>query len=270
MKIYLDYIFLENLVVNILITINIYKFTKNKLKIARVIIGAIFLAIYTTLTYILNDSFLVSMNIKGIAVIIYVYISFKPKTIIQVFKYLVYYLLFSFLYVGVIISVSILFKVNLENFAFKIATYLISEVVLIFFTNYLWKMWKSNIKNNDLTYKLNIDGQEITGFVDTGNSVKDILTGLDVLFIDDKYEENIKRKLEEKKEVKIYTDTVNGGVQRKGYVIENIEVYKEKTLVGKIKKVVICFVKLNISQKEYSALIGYNTYIENLKGVKFC
>ena len=32
MKIYLDYIFLENLIVNLLISINMYKFNKEKLK----------------------------------------------------------------------------------------------------------------------------------------------------------------------------------------------------------------------------------------------
>ena len=270
MKIYLDYIFLENLIVNLLISISMYKFNKEKLKKINIILGSIFISIYTTIIYALNDTFFSSLYIKLIAVIIYTYITFKPSTFIAILKHTIYYFLFSFLYVGIIISVSILFKINLTNTMIKILIYLISGIILNIFTKYLWKMWKTNIKNNDLSYKLNINGQEIFGFVDTGNNVKDITTGLNVLFVDMEYKEKLKNILDERRKREIYTNTVNANSHEDGYIIKDVEVYKENKRIGKIKRIVICFVNLNISNKKYSALIGYNTYIENLKGVKFC
>lgn len=270
MKIYLDYIFLENLIVNALISINTYKFSKEKIKIQKIILGSIFISIYTTIIFVLNDTFLNSIFIKLIAVMIYTYITFNIKNFVAILKYTIYYFLFSFLYVGIIISVSLFLKINLESIGTKILIYLISELILYIFTEYLWKMWKSNIKNNDLSYKLNINGQEILGFVDTGNNVKDITTGLNVLFVDFKYKEKLKYILDEKRKREIYTNTVNASSQKTGYIIKDVEVYKKNKKVGKIKRIVICFADLNVSNKKYSALIGYNTYIENLKGVKFC
>ncbi len=270
MKIYLDYIFLENLIVNILVSIQIIIFIKTNIKKINIIIGAIFLSLYTTLIYVLNNTFFNSICIKVIAIVIYCYITFKPKTVILLLKEVLYYLFFTFLYVGIIISISLIFKVNLESIFIKSIIYVISGIILYIFTNYLWKMWKSNIKYSDLTYTINIKGQEIIGFVDTGHNVKDVVTNLDVIFINKEYKEKLKSIIDEKKKIFININTVNNNTEEEGYIVKDIYFYKDNKMIGRIKRIVICFVNNSLTNKKYSALIGYNTYVEKIKGVTFC
>lgn len=270
MKIYLDYIFFENILVNLIITLFINHFTENIIKKINVIIGVIFISLYTTVIYVLKESFLNSMFMKIITVIIFIYIVFKPNTIIKLFKNTIYYYLFSFIYIGIIICISLMFNINLENSLTKIITYIISSIVLYIFTKYLWKMWRSNIKNSDLTYTINISGQEIIGFVDTGNSVKDLVTNLDVIFIDSIYKEKLKSYIDEKKKITINFNTINNNSLELGYIFNNVYFYKNEKLVGIMRRIIICFVNDSLANKKYSALIGYNTYINNLKGVTFC
>ena len=267
MKIYLDYIFLENLVLNLILLYQVSIFTKSHLKKTNYIIGTVFIAIYTTIVHIVNLSILNNIGIKIAVIFIGIYITFKPKIIPEYIKKIIYYFLLSFLYVGVIISISLLFGINLESIISKIIIYIISGVISYIFNKNMWKMWKSNIKKSDLTYKINIKGQEIIAFVDTGNNVKDLLTNLNVIFVDEKYKEKI---IDGNKEVIIGFNTIAESGNLQGYIVKDIEVYKNKEKVGTIKKIIMCFVKNSLDKKEYSALIGYDTYIENLKGVRLC
>ncbi len=267
MKIYLDYIFFENLVVNVILIYQVGIFTKSSFKKTNYVIGIIIIALYTTIMNISKYSFLDNFIIKIIIIFIGIYIIFVPKTIPQYLKKVLYYFLLSFLYVGIIISVSLLFKIKLISIKTKIFVYAISGILSYIFNKNMWKMWKSNIKKSDLTYTINIKGQEINAFVDTGNNVKDILTNLNVIFIDDKYKQKI---INNNKEIIIGFNTISGSSTLKGYIVNNILVYQNKRKIGKIKKIVVCFVKDKLNKKEYSALIGYDTYIENLKGVTLC
>ena len=64
-------------------------------------------------------------------------------------------------------------------------------------------------------------------------------------------------------------NTLNEKSNEDGYIIDNVIFYKNnKEYI--VNKIIICFATNNLSKKEYSALIGYNTYINNLKGVSFC
>lgn len=270
LKIYLDYIFFENLFVNIIISLLINNFTKNTFKKTNLLLGTIFISFYTTIIYVLEDSFINCFFIKIIAVTIYIYITFKPKTIIKLLKNTIYYYLFLFTYVGIIIFISLMFDIDLENSYIKISIYSISSILLYIFINNLWKMWKSNIKNNDLIYNIDIKGNEFVGFVDTGHNVKDMLTNLDVIFIDYKYKEILNKYINEKKKITINISTLNNNISKVGYIFNDIYIYKNKKNIVKIKKIVISFVKDSFVNEKYNALIGYNIYINNLKGVTFC
>lgn len=73
------------------------------------------------------------------------------------------------------------------------------------------------------------------------------------------------------KEVNLNLNTVIGKDMLKGYIVQNVDVYKQGKKITTIKKIVISFSKQKIGcGKKYSALIGYNTYVENLRGVTLC
>lgn len=268
MKIYLDYIFLENLVINLIIIEQLTVFVKDNIKLLRKILIAIMISIYTTIIYVYSNSLLDSNIMKILVIIIAIYLLYKQKKINYYVKLVIIYNLMSFLYVGTIISITLFFKVSLDNFVFKILVYIISGVILNIFSRYIWKIFKSNIKSNDLIYMMYIGNQKIKSFVDTGSNVKDNITGLDVIFISNKYFDELKNSNYLEKVTYIDIKTVTQKQKVKGYIVENIAFYQNNKYVATIKKIIISFTLQEMENTEkYSALIGYNTYVEDLKGV---
>lgn len=268
MKIYLDYIFLENLVINLVIIEEITVFIKADVKYRKKFIISSFISLYTTIVTIYSDGIISSGIIKILIIAIAIYVLYKPRTIIKYFKFIIVYYLISFLYVGTIISLTLLFNISLKNIIFKILLYIVSGIALTIFTKYLWKIFKSNIKANDLIYIMYIGNQKIKSFVDTGSNVKDSITHLDVIFISNYYYEKIKEIGMLKEPIDINIKTVIGRQKVKGYIVENISFYKQQKYITTVKKIIISFTLQEIETTEkYSALIGYNTYMENLKGV---
>lgn len=266
MKIYLDYIFLENLVVNIVIISELIIFTKSKVSTKRkvviifidTILSCIFAMYSNTVSYILH--FFVSIGI--------LFFLFNPKNIYELIKKFCYYYLLYFIYIGLIISFSILLKINLENIINKLFIYVFSGIFFHFLCRDLWKMWKINIKDRDLFYTLKINDRKINAFVDTGNSVKDPITSLDVIFLKKELEKEILTNNINYKKTYINVSTVNGSQIKVGYIIKNITVYKEERKIAIIDKIILSFSLDNSNTPEkYSAILGYDTYLENLKGV---
>ena len=129
-------------------------------------------------------------------------------------------------------------------------------------------MWKINIKDRDLFYTLKINDRKINAFVDTGNSVKDPITSLDVIFLKKELEKEILTNNINYKKTYINVSTVNGSQIKVGYIIKNITVYKEEREIAIIDKIILSFSLDNSNTPEkYSAILGYDTYLENLKGV---
>lgn len=267
MKIYLDYIFLENLVINLVIIEQLAVFIKDKTKLIKKFLASFLISIYTTIIYIYSNSILASTIIKFIIIIIAIYVLYKPKKIIRYIKIVILYNLISFLYVGTIISITLFFKIVINTLIKKITLYGISGIILNIFTRYIWKIVKSNIKSDDLIYIMYIGNQEIKSFIDTGSDVKDNVTGLDVIFINNKYYSELEKAKILNKEKEIVIQTVTGRNKVKGYVVENITFYHNNKYVATIGKIIISFTLQEMTTEKYSALIGYNTYIENLKGV---
>ena len=150
----------------------------------------------------------------------------------------------------------------------KILIYIISAIILYIINSYMWKMWKLNINNDNLTYIINIGGQEIYGYVDTGNLAKNIEYNTDIIFLDKKwfgvlYEKGMLNHI-----VKTNILSINGENVSIGYMLNNIKIYKNPKKIITLKKIIISFSSqdININGK-YTALIGYNTFCENLGGI---
>ncbi len=268
MKIYLDYIFFENLVINLIIIGELTIFIKKNTSKKRIILGSIVISIYTTIVTVIQESFLGYFFIQIFMILIMIYIVYKPQKMIQYFKYSILYFLFFYLYVGTIIAFSLLFHIDLSNYFFKILLYFFSGGILYIFSKYIWKMIKSNIKEDDLIYTLEINGVQLEAFVDTGNQAYDYFNGLDVIFISKSKYNSINQNHFLKQESKLKIKTVSGEQEIIGYVAKNIKVYHSNTFVTVLDKIILSFTLQEIKTTEkYSALIGYNTYIEKLKGV---
>ena len=289
MKIYLDYIFFENLIINIVIIYQTSIFTKSNIKLKYIILSSSVLSVYTTIVYILQNNIVENIIIKIIVIGFAIYLAFNPKSIKEYIKKQVYYYIISFTYVGIIISITLIFNISIKKTIVKILIYVLSAFISYLFNKYLWKMWKTNIKNSSLTYKLKIKGQEIVAFViknssltyklkikgqeivafvDTGNNVYDYTNNLDVIFVDMKFFDNLKKLNVLKNRTNIIVRTIASEDYITGYIVEDVEVYQNSKKVCNLKKVVFCFSNQTINlNNKYNALIGYNLYLENLKGV---
>lgn len=265
MNYYLEYVFLENVIVNFILLNLVNIFTKSNTKKINIIVSSIFSSIYTTVVVIFGlDSFI----IKLLLIVFVVYIAYNPKYVSKYLKIVAYYLFLNYLYLGIIIGITLMFSINIENIILKILVYIISAVILYLLNKFMWKMWKNNIKKDKLTYTINIKGQEIFCFVDTGNMVKNYRYNLDVIFLDKKWHEVLSKKNVLDKKVDTYIHSIVGDSVIAGYVIENVEVYKNRKKIKVIDKIIISFSNqtINIFNK-YTGLIGYETYLEYLEGV---
>ena len=266
MNYYLEYIFIENIIVNILLLSIVNIFTKTNTKKINIIVSSFFSSIYTTIILVLNLNLFV---IKLLVIIFVVYIAYSPKSFSKYIKLIIYYLFLNYLYLGIIIGITLFFNINIENIILKILVYIISSIILYLLTNFMWKMWKTSIKKDKLTYIININGQEIYCFVDTGNMVKNFEHNLDIIFLDKKWYEILKQKGVLNYIVDTHIHSIIGDSIIPGYIIKNIEVYKNRKKIKVIDKIIISFSNqsINIFNK-YSGLIGYNTYLEKLEGVE--
>mgnify|MGYP004609020203 FL=1 len=268
---YIEYIFLENLIISYITIYQVYLFTKMKAKKINIIIGSIILGFYETLSGYFSFNFFENLLIKLFAICFILYIIFQPNTLKIYLKVFVYYILISFVLVGIIISLTLLFNLNISNKVIKVILYIISGLILYLFNKLMWKMWKSKIKKDNLIYEIKVGEVIIPAFVDTGNNVKDLVGNNDVLFVESKYYEKLYNNKLLLKTTYIDINTVTGKENVKGYLLNNIVIKKNKQKLCQLKNVLFIFVdrKLN-NNDDYEALISYDTYLEKMKGVELC
>ena len=262
-------ILLENLLINFFIIYQVSIFTKIKFKIINGILGIFFLSTYSTIAYFLEGGLILNGIIKLLMVCFSIYIIFMPREIFKYIKIEIYYFLLFFMLVGIVISITLFFNINLQNYFVKIIIYNISGVILYVFNKFLWKLWKNKIKKDNLIYNIKIKNILIPAFVDTGNNVYDYLNNLDVIFIEERFKSELIKKMDHKK-INLNVKTIMGEENKDGYIINNVEVIKNNIKIYTFKEIVFIFINKEFKNNEYKALLSYDTYIEKLKGAILC
>lgn len=261
MKIYLDYIFLENLIVNAVIIFQTIRCINIKIKMWKKILWAICDAIASCIIYVKPqlDSYIINIIITTIVIVLVL----KPKSIINYLKYMITYYYIYIVYIGIIIFLSIAFSIHLEIYLNKIILYIFSGVICKYITDKMWIMLKNKKNYLDLIYTLNIQNNIIPVFLDTGNKVYDYINNSSVIFLDNSIRSKI--NLENYNKVEFEINTVSGTDIKEGYILENLTITKDKEKYV-IDKVIICFSNINDTPEKYSGIIGYELYLRNLNG----
>lgn len=268
---YIECIFVENLVISYITIYQMSIFTKIKLKKLNIIIGSLILSFYETISYYFSINSVFDTLIRLLAICFILYMIFLPNCFKTYCKIYIYYILVSFILVGIVISLTLLFNINISNCIMKMFLYIISGLILYAFNKLMWKIWKSKIKTDNLIYEINIGDMIIPAFIDTGNNVKDLVSNVDVIFIEDKYYEKLYFQNYIFKDTNIYIYTVAGEKKIKGYFVKDIIIKKNKKKICSLSEVIFVFVNRRLSIKdEYEALISYDTYLEKMKGVELC
>lgn len=195
MTVYLDIVFMENILMNYIILITTGIICKKKMKQAKLIISSIIGSIYAVAYYITEFEIYGAIIAKIILSIIMIYIAFSSKDLKKVFKEIMIFYLTSFAFGGC--AFAILYYIRPENILYKqgnlIGTYpikiaIVGGIMGFFIINIAFRLVKNKINIEDMycNIKVSNDGmvEQIRAIIDTGNFLRDPITGTPVVIIE--------------------------------------------------------------------------------------
>lgn len=292
MSIYLDIVFIENVIMNYIILLATVIITKEKLNQIRIIISSIIGGIYAVSYYVTKFSTYITIPAKFILSIVMIYIAINPKSIKKMIKELIIFYLTSFAFGGC--AIAILYTIKPQNIINKkgsligiypIKVALIGGIIGFITIIIAFKLVKNKMSIKDLfcTVKIIDNGTEkkVKAFLDTGNFLKDPITNLPVIIVEKEKlidilpreilentnkiisgEFEIKDKYISKLRVLPFSSLGKQNGMLLGFKVEKVivilneeEVIRNDVIIGIYDK------KLSINEK-YECLIGMN-YLEN-------
>ena len=202
MTIYVDVVLLENLCMNYAILFATGVVTRNNLRILRIIISSLIGGIYAVISFMNIFKIYSNLIFKIILSVVMVYICFKPKNLRMLFKQLIIFYLISFAFGGT--AFALLYFIKPENIMTKngllIGTYpikiaLLGAIIGFIIIQTAFRVIKTKITKQDMFCYIKIyikDKQEILrAMIDTGNSLKEPITGYPVIVVQSNKLENI-------------------------------------------------------------------------------
>ena len=290
MTIYLDVVLLENLIMNGIIVYVTAIITKTKIKHIRILLASLIGAIYSILSYISKFPIFSNIFVKILLSIIMVYIAYDPKEIKILGKELLLFYLTSFLFGGVAFAMiyiikpqEILMKDGLFLGTYPLKTVFLGAIIasIILITGF--KVVKSKISKKDMYCKItiNLEGKEkdINVMIDTGNLLKEPISGMPVIVVEhtqlydiipkeilnnlekilggdlNNIPEEIKNKYLTKLKVIPYSSLGNQNGMLLGIKAEKVVIHKEQEIVK--KDIIIGIYNKSLTKRgEYNGLIG--------------
>ena len=195
MTVYLDIIFLENLIINYIILYATGIILKIQIRNLKIFFASLIGTIYSVVYYIVQFGLYSNFIVKLILSIVMIYVAFNPinfKTLVR--QVLLFYLV-SFVFAGA--TIAIIYMVNSQNITiqngvfvgnYTMVTVLIGIAIAYIVVITAFKMVKTRISKKDLIcdIEVTINGQDIRtkGMIDTGNLLKEPITNLPVVVME--------------------------------------------------------------------------------------
>ena len=194
MVIYLDIILIENLFMNYIILFATALVTKAKIKIWRLILSSALGGIYAAVSFMSILEIYSGLILKILLSIAMIYIAFNAKTLKTMFKQLIIFYLVSFAFGGT--AFALLYFISPQDILMKngilIGTYPIKIAFLgaiVGFTiiQIAFKTIKTRMTKKDMFCEIEIylEGkkQKVKAMIDTGNLLKEPITGEAVVVV---------------------------------------------------------------------------------------
>lgn len=291
MTIYLDVIFLENIVINYIILYVTGIISKVQINQKRLITGALIGAFYSIIYYVLNLKIYSSFIIKIILSIVIIYVAFNSNSFKDLLKKVLLFYLTSFVFGGS--AIAIIYMVNSQNItiqngvligSYTIKTVLIGIVIAYFIIIFAFKIIKTKISKKDLICEIEIsfNNKKIKSkaLIDTGNLLKEPITNLPVIVMErtlldealpkeilnnseeilggdfSKIPENIKEEYYSKLKVIPYSSLGKQNGMLLGIKGENLVVYLIDEILHLDKAIIAIYDKSLTKRGEYRSLLG--------------
>ncbi len=195
MTIYIDVVFLENLVMNSIILIASGIILKKKLKWIRILLASSLGAIYTIIGYISVLQIYSNLVLKVILSILIIYIAFNPQTVKQLWKDVLIFYLTSFVFGGVAFALiyvvkpqDILMKNGLFLGTYPLKTVLLAAIVAFIIIIAAFAIVKTKFSKKDMfcdvEVELNNKKIKTRAIIDTGNLLKEPITNTPVIVLE--------------------------------------------------------------------------------------
>ena len=197
MTIYLDIIFVENILMNYIIlfaTLVILK-VKNKWQQIRLLLSGIIGSVYAIIVYLDILPIYSGIIAKAILSIVMVYVAFNPQSIKQLFKQLLIFYLTSFIFGGC--TFALIYFIRPENVQMRngvfvgmypIKVAIIGGVIGFIITQIAFKINKNKLNTKNTIFDIQIYYEDktinIKALLDSGNMLKDPVSDIPVIIIE--------------------------------------------------------------------------------------
>ena len=197
MTVYLDVVFLENVLMNYIIIFATGVVLKDECKKWRIFAGSLVGAVYTIVMYLNIIPIYSNFFMKLLLSIVIVYVAFKPRSVKRLIKDLVVFYLVSFVFGGCVFALMYFLKPQMAQIrngvfvgAYPLKVAIIGGIVAFIFLQISFKIVKTKISKKDMIYtvEVNLNGKstQVKALLDTGNLLKDPITSLPVVVIEQK------------------------------------------------------------------------------------
>ena len=263
LTVYIEYIFIENLIMNYLLLYQTSSFIKERVKKIKLFLASMVGTMYVCIMFFVRLEILNYAVSKLLLSFVMIYICFIPKEARKYIKEILYFYLISVINVGTYLFIITMLNINLSKAIVKIIVYALGAIVIWCIDKQMWKMFKLELKKENLVYDVYVpNGNKYVsykGFVDTGNTSKHIESSRMIFYANRK-----KIDVSNLKKVTINVSTVNNVDNLTGYLVDNV-IVKNKNKV-KLVDIVMCFSKEDIKNKlGCDMIMNYEIY-ENLLG----
>ena len=195
MTIYIDIIFLENLIMNSIILYATSIILKTKVKTIRVILSSSIGAIYSIILYTTEITIFASIISKIILSIVMIYVAFNPQNVKKMCKQTLVFYLASFVFGGVALYLiyflkpqDIVIKNGMFAGQYALKAIMLGAIVAFIIIKISIKIIKTKINPKDMYCKIKIklNGKQVEtkAMIDTGNLVKEPITNTPVIIVE--------------------------------------------------------------------------------------
>ncbi len=195
MTIYIDIIILENLIMNYIILYATGLISKNKIYYFRILCASLIGAIYSVTQYISKLQVYSNWMLRIILSIVMIFIAFYPQNVKKMCKNLMLFYLTTFTFGGV--ATYLIYMLKPESIIIKNGMFVGTYVLKVIFMGAIigtivliisFKLAKNKITKKDMICQvkitLNKKDKILNAIVDTGNMLKEPITGNPVMVVE--------------------------------------------------------------------------------------
>lgn len=268
MNIYLEYIFLENIIMDFIIIKETLEITKLKINSKKIILASIISSLYVVIMLFFKIKEMNFAFSKVCLTLLSIYIATDIKDVKVYLKCVSVFFMVSIINTGAYVCIANIFNLSVNNALERTLVYIVTYYLAKTFIFRLWKIYKVELNKRELNYavQLNVAGKIyiFTGFLDTGNTVYS--HGLPVIFAE-VIDEKILESLSALESYDVKTVTLGNVCTKRAYILEDIKISSKKQ--SWVVKAGVVFENRQLSkQNNYNMILNYVLYTDSMGGIK--